>query len=548
VEIHSTPVLESGRVVRVVQVWRQISERRGTDQALRRSRGMVESIFRAAPTGIGMVQDRVLMQVNDRICEMLGYTREELIGRSARVLYASDEDFEFVGVEKYRQIAKVGTGTVETRWKCKNGRIIDVLLSSTPLDPDDLKAGVTFTALDVTARRRAETERFALERRLSQVQKMEAVGQLAGGVAHDFNNVLQAIQGYTDLALSQLGEGHPVAGKLEEVLKSTERAASLTRQLLTFSRRETLQPRNLDLNEVVSALAKMLRRVIGEDIRFHVLPGRELRPVYADPGQLEQLLMNLCLNARDAMPRGGELTIETANIRVGATDERAHPSLRVGEYVLLTVSDTGEGMSPEVQDRAFEPFFTTKDVGEGTGLGLATVYAIVERHGGAVDLISEPGKGSKARIHFPVSRVNAAIEDGAADRHKPPGGSETILLAEDDETVRDLAAIVLRSAGYHLLVARDGEEALNILREEANEIDIAVVDVVMPKKSGRAVYDAIEDGQLGIPVLFTSGYAYEGLDDQLPAGKSHLLQKPYAPRELLCRVREILDALRSGQG
>jgi CheY-like chemotaxis protein len=380
-----------------------------------------------------------------------------------------------------------------------------------------------------------------LERRLRQVQKMEAVGQLAGGVAHDFNNVLQAIQGYTDLALNRIEDQHPAAEKLREVLKSTERAASLTRQLLTFSRRETLQPRNLDLNDVVSDLAKMLRRVIGENLQLHVLAGHDLRAIYADQGQLEQLLMNLCLNARDAMRGGGDLTIETKNTRVGPEDVRTDPSLREGEYVLLTVSDTGEGMTPEVQERAFEPFFTTKEVGEGTGLGLATVYAIVERHGGAVDLSSEPGRGSVVRIYFPASRLPAARAESQPLEEIAPGGTETILLAEDDETVRDLAATVLQSAGYRLLVACDGEEALDVLGRQAKEIDLPVVDEVMPKKGGRQVYDAIEERQLGIPVLFSSGYAYEGLDDQLPKGKSELLQKPYAPRELLRRVREILD-------
>jgi nitrogen-specific signal transduction histidine kinase/CheY-like chemotaxis protein len=400
---------------------------------------------------------------------------------------------------------------------------------------------VTFTALDITESKRAEEERVGLERRLRQVQKMEAVGQLAGGVAHDFNNVLQAIQGYTELALAQLEQGHPITPKLREVVRSTERAAALTRQLLTFSRRETLQPRNLDLNDVVSDLTKMLRRVIGEEIQLNFFPARAAPFVYADAGQLEQLLMNLCLNARDAMPEGGDLNIETSLVPAGSRSERSHPPIGDGEYVLLRVSDTGEGMTPDVQERVFEPFFTTKKVGEGTGLGLATVYAIVERHGGAVELTSQPGRGTVVRVYLPVSRVSDSPQAAAVGGREDPGGSETLLLAEDDEMVRNLAATVLRSAGYELLIARDGEEALEVLRRHASRIDAAVLDVVMPKKGGRVVYDAVEQQELGIPVLFTSGYAYEGLDDRLPEKSVRLLQKPYAPRELLRRVRETLD-------
>ena len=380
----------------------------------------------------------------------------------------------------------------------------------------------------------------ALEERLQRVGKMEAVGRLAGGVAHDFNNVLQAIQGYTDLALASLPPGHDAADKLEEVLRATDRAAALTHQLLAFGRRETIQPVNLDVNEVVGDLVKLLDRLIGDDIHLFVFQGSELAIVHADRGQLGQLIMQLCLNARDAMPDGGDLTLETKNVSVGSERGEAPAGLQAGEYVRLSVADTGRGMTRSVRERAFEPFFTTKEVGDGSGLGLASVYAIVERHGGMIELQSEPGRGTTAHVYLPVS---AAAASGSRRREVEGSsvGTETILFAEDEDLVRKLTATVLTSAGYRLHVARDGQEALDLLQAHADEIDLVIADVMMPRKSGKAVYDAIQERGGTIPVLFSSGYSYTALKGNLPEGDSHLMRKPYAAAELLRRIREILD-------
>jgi two-component system cell cycle sensor histidine kinase/response regulator CckA len=664
-ETGGTPILAAdGSPLGCRGIDRDITARVQAEQALRESRATLRSIFRAAPTGIGLISNRVMLDLNDRFCEITGYSREELLGQNARMLYLTQEDYERVGREKYKQIAEQGTGTIETRWRRKDGRVINVLLSSTPLDPADLAAGVTFTALDttersrveaalrqseerfrsivqaspmgilmyelepdgrlvlidsnraademtgadvrmfigktleeafpalvgtevpemyrraardgipwqtqdltyqdevitgaydvyafqaspgrtavlfldVTDRTRAEQDRRRLEGQLRHAQKMEAVGQLAGGVAHDFNNLLQAIAGYTELSLAELAADSSIRGNLHEVSKAAERAAVLTRQLLTFSRRETLQPAHLDLNDVIADLMKMLGRIIGEHIELTVTPGHELRNVHADRGQVEQILMNLCVNARDAMPDGGRISIETRNEHLGPEYCQAHPSAGEGDYVLLAVSDTGEGIAPEIQERVFEPFFTTKEVGQGTGLGLATVYAIVARHGGLIDLDSGPGRGTTFRVYLPASPAAAEAEAPAAVE-TVEGGDETILLAEDDEAVRKLAVRILSRGGYRVLVARDGAGAMDLLDRHAGQIDLAILDVVMPKRSGHQIHDEIRRRGLDVPVLFSSGYSYAAIDgDQIPEG-AQLIQKPYGPEELLRATRSIL--------
>ena len=403
-------------------------------------------------------------------------------------------------------------------------------------------AGVVVFA-DITDLREAEEQREQLEAQLRQAQKMEAVGQLAGGVAHDFNNLLQAIQGYTELSLGALPKDHETAAYLQEVKRASTRAASLTRQLLAFSRRETLQPKHVDLNEVTVGVMKMLRRVLGEQIELTFVPGPALRAVYADPGQLEQVLMNLCVNARDAMPGGGSLRIETGNVELDAAFAAAHPWARPGTFVRLGVTDTGMGMSDDVQDRIFEPFFTTKEVGEGTGLGLATVYGIVKQHDGLIEVRSVPGRGATFRVYLPSSRPAPVGDREDAPRlAEAGGGSETLLLAEDDDLVRRLAVTVLTRAGYRLLVARDGAEAIGLLEEDGEAIDLAVLDVVMPRKSGREVYEAVKARDPRIPVLFCSGYSYSALDAHLPDGAGAIIQKPYEPQDLLRQVRAALDA------
>jgi PAS domain S-box-containing protein len=389
------------------------------------------------------------------------------------------------------------------------------------------------------SRLQAEAAKDRVEAQLRQAQRMEAVGQLAGGVAHDFNNMLQAIVGHTDIALDRVGEQHPAAADLLDARRAVERATTLTRQLLTFSRREALRPEVLSLNDLVEDMTKMLRRVLGEAVELDVRAEPMLQPVLGDRGQLEQVLLNLCINARDAMPDGGTLTIVTSS--AGPRDDDGDTAARV----CLSVSDTGTGIPVEIRERIFEPFFTTKETGKGTGLGLATVYAIVERHGGSVELSSEVGRGTTFRVLIPATLGTRPPRATARAEGTAPGGTETIFVAEDNDMVRSLAAALLRGSGYRVLLARDGEEAERVFREHADEIDLALVDVVMPKRSGWALRSQIRSEKPGIPVLFVSGYA-EGLPDldEVRGDGCDLLLKPFHPAELLRLVRRLLDARR----
>jgi len=390
-------------------------------------------------------------------------------------------------------------------------------------------------------RRRYEEEREVLQAQLRQSQKMEAVGQLAGGVAHDFNNLLQVINGYTEMAMDTIDTTDSTHESLQEVARASDRATTLVRQLLTFGRRETVHPENVSLNDIIADLMKMLRRVIGEHLELEVDAGSDLKHVFADPGQMEQILMNLCVNARDAMPGGGKITIRTHNVTIDRHFTSASPWAREGEFVVLSVKDTGEGIDPEVQERVFEPFFTTKEVGKGTGLGLATVYAIAERHNGFVHLESTPGMGTAFFIYLPVAEKKATVTSVAKTDAAGEGQGETILLAEDDDLVRDLTIRILTRAGYQVIVAKDGDEAVAQFHKNRDSLDLAMVDMVMPKRSGREVFDAIRRYAEALPVLFSSGYGQDDLGGEPITGNNvSQIQKPFKPAELLRAVQQLL--------
>ena len=387
------------------------------------------------------------------------------------------------------------------------------------------------------------TERRVLEEQLRQAQKLEAVGQLAGGIAHDFNNILQAIFGYTEMARSGLAPTERRAEDLDQVKKGAERAAKLTQQLLAFSRRQMIQPQDIDLNGVITDLSKMLHRVIGEHIELDLKLGQSAGSVHADPGTLEQVLMNLCVNARDAMPGGGQLVIETRHVVLDDAFAQAHPGVPPGKYALLSVTDTGDGMEAETVEHIFEPFFTTKDTGKGTGLGLSMVYGIIKQHRGLIDCQSERNKGTCFNIYLPsIERTTAATENGRKTS-TPDRGTETILFAEDEEMVRDLALRILENQGYRVLVARDGADAIRMFEMHRDEIDFALLDVVMPKVGGREVHDTIQALKPDMPVLFSSGYSASAIHSGFIVQKGlETIQKPYSPNDLLQKVREMLDA------
>jgi nitrogen-specific signal transduction histidine kinase len=386
------------------------------------------------------------------------------------------------------------------------------------------------------------TERKLLEAQLRQAQKMEAVGRLAGGIAHDFNNLLTAITGYADLALSDLREGDPMRQDMEEILRAAHRAAELTRQLLAFSRQQVLAPRVLDLNEVVQSVDKMLRRLVGEDVELLSVLAPGLGHVKADPGQLEQVIVNLAVNARDAMPTGGKLTIETADAELAETRVRDLATVPAGRYVMLAITDSGTGMDEETKARIFEPFFTTKEQGKGTGLGLATVYGIVKQSGGFIWLYSEPGHGTTFKIYLP--RV-----EGAADALAPPvgtaevpRGTETVLIVEDEEAVRALAKTALTRKGYRVLEAANGGEALLRCESEQAPIHLLVTDVVMPGLGGADLAQRLAPLRPDMKVLFISGYADRAAarHGTIQPGAAYL-EKPFSLEALARKVREVLD-------
>lgn len=382
------------------------------------------------------------------------------------------------------------------------------------------------------------------EKQLVQSQKLEAVGRLAGGISHDFNNLLTVILGYSDISKRNLKEGDPLRRNLEEITKASERAASLTRQLLAFSRKQVMQPKVFDLNTVVTDLEKMLRRMIGEDIELRVSSQSDLGNIKADPVQLEQVIMNMVVNARDAMPKGGKLSIETSNVYLDESYAREHVSVVPGDYVMLAISDTGCGMDEETRLRIFEPFFTTKESGKGTGLGLSTVYGIVRQSGGNIWVYSEEGRGTTFKIYFP--RVTAEAEEykRAAHTSDVPKGSETILLVEDAEWVRTLARQVLETAGYRVLEAGSPETAIKLCENiNGDKIDLLLTDVVMPGMSGNDMSKVLLTKQPGMPVLYMSGYTDDAIVQHgvLEAG-INFLQKPFSPDALASKVREVLDA------
>jgi PAS domain S-box-containing protein len=467
---------------------------------------------------------------------MDGYEAREILGRHYACFFPT-EDVRAGKPEKCLRAARARGQLEYQGWRVRK-------------DGSRFWADVLLTALDDGAGRlrafsevtRDASERKHLEQRVTQAQKMEAIGRLAGGVAHDFNNLLTAILGYSELALDSLHAGDPLRELLEEVRKAGHRAADLTRQLLAFSRQQTLAPRVLDLGALVADMEKMLRRLIGEDVQLVTALAPGLGLVKADPSQIEQVLMNLAVNARDAMPWGGKLVIETANVQLDEAYAAAHAEVRPGRYVLLAVSDTGEGMDEETRHHIFEPFFTTKESGKGTGLGLATVYGILRQSGGSVSVYSEPGRGTTFKVYLP--RVEEA---GPAPPARPgiadlPLGNETLLLVEDEDAVRALARTVLQTAGYHVLEARQGSEALALGEQHAGRIDLLVTDVVMPQMSGRDLADRLAALQPDFRVLYLSGYPVNAIAQHgvLEPGTA-FLQKPFTPGQLARKVREVLD-------
>jgi PAS domain S-box-containing protein len=658
VEIRGQMTEHHGRRVRITVV-HDIDQRKRAEKELKASESLLKSIITSAPVGIGMVVNRVITQANDRLCQMIGYPQAELLNQGARILYPTDTDFEYVGTEKYRQIKAHGTGTVETRWQRKDGRIIDVLLSSTPINLEDWNQGVTFSALDITERKQAErllneseerfrtlveeaplgisligkdgryqyvnpqftemlgytledlptgrqwfekafpdpsyrgevlstwthdqkqfaigearprtytvsakdgsqreilfrpvtmanqnqfviyediTERTQLEKKLQQAQKMEAIGTLAGGIAHDFNNILMGITGRTSLMMTETDTQSPHYEHLAGIEAYVNSATDLTRQLLGFARGGKYQLKTIDLNRLVEKSARMFGRT-RKEIDIHVELDKQLERVEVDPRQIEQVLLNLYVNAWQAMPDGGELVLRTENLNLNRNDVRLY-DVNHGRFVRVIVTDTGTGMDEATIQRVFDPFFTTKERSRGTGLGLASAYGIIKNHGGFITVQSKVGSGTTFFLHVP------ATSKPISEERDPPINTaisnETILLVDDEEMIREVGRQMLRKLGYTVYTAQSGEQALQLCKQKQPAFDLVILDMIMPGMNGGETYDRLKQIDPGICVLLSSGYSIDGqASDILSRGCNGFIQKPFNLMELSSATRKVLDA------
>jgi len=510
---------------------------RAAQERLRRSESNFRSLVTNAPYGICRCDARGhLVDVNPALTQSLGYeSAAELVGRNLSTLYAHGQEW-FVLADYLRNHEPFQGLTTE--WVRKDGNTRAMRLSGRAISDESKNFSFEIFGEDVTERR-------ILEQQLRQSQKMEAIGRLAGGIAHDFNNLLMVISGYSEFLLERLGPDPALRGPAKEISSAAERATSLTRQLLAFSRKQMLAPKLLDLNAVVTENLKMLTRLIGEDIDLVMIPGSDLGAVKADPGQIEQVIMNLAVNARDAMPQGGKLTIETANVTLDEAYARLHAPAKPGEYAMLAITDTGVGMDSETQSHIFEPFFTTKGP-KGTGLGLSTVYGIVKQSGGYIWVYSEPSKGTSFKIYLPhvTAEEFAAEEQPAAAAAAPATETmhETILVVEDELNLRRLTRQFLENQGYTVLEAADGAAAVQICVAHQGTIHLLLTDVIMPGMNGRELSQRVSEIRPNIRVLYMSGYTENaiGHNGTLEAGIM-LLQKPFTLHALKAKVREVLD-------
>ncbi len=519
---------------------REVAERNKALKAQKESEDKLKSIFSAAPVGIGYLINRVFLEVNDTLLNMTGYTREELLHQNARILYPTDEDYEHVGREKYRQMAEMGSGAVETRWQRKDGRIIDVYLCSAYLDTNDASKGATLSVLDITERKRLEMERLEMERRLLHSQKLESLGVLAGGIAHDFNNLLAAIIGNLDITLYQLSQVAPARGAIEDCLKAAKRAADLTRQMLAYSGRGHFIVADISLNELIEENLHILKSAVSKNVSIGLSLADDIPCISADVAQVQQVVMNFITNASEAI---GEMQ-GSIHITTGVMDcdeaylekSLAEEKPPAGKFVYLEVADTGCGMDEETKQKLFDPFFTTKFTGRG--LGMAAVIGIVRGHKGAIFVESEVGKGTTIRVLFSaverkpeVKAEKLRIEHAETETYQP--SDKTVLIVDDEEFVRDMCNDMVMSFGYQTLTAEDGMKAVEIYGEHYKEIDCVILDLSMPRMSGYETFLKLKKLNPDVKVILSSGYEKEEATRKFERESlAGFVQKPYRMKSL----------------
>jgi len=521
-----------------------ITEVKQAEEALRKQLNFSESLIETAQTIILMLdpQGRIV-RFNPYMEELVGYDLDEVKGKDWFETFIKPENGNSV-----KSVFKKAIDDIQTRGNvnpiiAKDGRTILVEWHDKTLkDRDGRTEGILAIGYDITERKRAEAEKEKLQTQLSQAHKMESVGRLAGGVAHDFNNMLGVILGHVEFALEKAEQGHELHADLKEIQTAATRSAAITKQLLAFARKQTISPKQIDLNDTVETMLNMLRRLIGEDIDLVWKPFAYLWPVKMDPSQIDQILANLCVNARDAISGVGKLTIETGRKTFDEAYCKEHPGFIPGDFVLLAVSDNGCGMDKDTLDNLFEPFFTTKEVGKGTGLGLATIYGIVKQNNGFINVYSEPGQGTTFKIYLPRLVADEDMDKAVPEKKAAAGGTETILLVEDEPAILRMTRMMLERKGYSVLPAATPGEAIDLAKTHADKIHLLMSDVVMPEMNGRDLAGQITALYPGIRLLFMSGYtadviAHQGILDEGVA----FIQKPFSMADMTVKVREILD-------
>jgi two-component system cell cycle sensor histidine kinase/response regulator CckA len=527
---------KSGRPKRYVGVGQDVTEWKEAENALIESKEYYNQIINCIADPVFVKDDKHrFVLVNDALCAFNEKRREELLGTDFFEGVTESQAADLWELEE--KVLQSGRENIsEDTFRDSKGADRIVMTKKSLLTDKSGRKQIIGVVRDIT-------EYKNLENQFLQAQKMEAIGILAGGVAHDFNNLLNVINGYSELLMEDLDHDHPMREDIEQINQAGQRAATLTSQLLAFSRKQILQAETLDLNTVISQMSTMLRRLIREDIEFLFVPNPDIKTVHADPVQIQQIVMNLAVNARDAMPTGGKLTIDTANVEFDEDYIRKHPMAKAGRYVMLAISDNGIGMGEDTKSRLFEPFYTTKERGKGTGLGLATVYGVVKQSNGFIWVYSEPGKGTTFKIYFPQEERGTVRAETADKPESSYRGTETILIVEDETAVRTLTSRILQDRGYKVLEAAEGNKALRIAGEYSGEIHIVVTDVIMPGLGGAKLVSSLEAERPGLKALYISGYTdnaivHHGILD------SHIafLQKPFTVESLAKKVRNVLDS------